>query len=75
MPTIHVPDIEGPTTRLCYAQHAMSMTRCDRPKGHQGAHSWEIARLVKLLERLDRDDMSEALWDDIQTALKEYHAH
>jgi len=70
---IHVPDIEGPSVSLCYAQHAMSMVRCDRPKGHQGAHSWEITRLVKLLERLDRDDMPETLWDEIQAALKSCH--
>lgn len=72
---IHVPDIEGPSVPLCYAQHAMSMVRCDRPKGHSGAHSWEITRLVKLLERIDQDDVSWALWEEIQAAIKAHHAH
>lgn len=44
MPAIPVPDIEGPTAQLCWAQKPdapSAMVRCDRRQHHKGLHSWE----------------------------------
>ena len=40
--TIHVPQVRHET--LCYVQPGSGphvMVHCDRPKGHDGQHSWE----------------------------------
>ncbi len=52
---VSMPDIEHPT--LCYRQEVVdtvitTFERCDRPKGHRGPHSWELASLVRKIKVL-----------------------
>lgn len=50
MKKVKVPDVEGPKVNLCWEQKLtppLIMARCDRRKGHNGPHTWE------LLERLN----------------------
>lgn len=42
MSDISVPDIPGPTAKLCWQQGPL-MARCDRALDHTGPHTWEMA--------------------------------
>lgn len=44
MKIIKVPDIPGPKAQLCWKQSRL-MARCDRRKGHQGPHTWEMVKV------------------------------
>lgn len=68
MNIIIVPDIVGPTERLCWRQ-APTMERCDRRYGHSGLHTWSMTRLIVTEESL-RD-----VWIAAARELGEYVAN
>lgn len=51
MAKVPVPDILGPKVQLCWQQGPL-MHRCDRKRGHDGPHTWEMAAEVKALKGL-----------------------
>ena len=47
--TVDVPDLSGPTARLCFEQNtnlnkptATLLARCDRKRFHRGPHTWQF---------------------------------
>ncbi len=50
---IKVPDVAGPKKPLCWKQKLDppdAMRRCDRVKGHDGPHTWELYQVHPNLE-------------------------
>jgi hypothetical protein len=57
---IRVPDIPGPTARLCWRQN-QNLVRCDRRKGHKGRCSWDYALNVAKDGTLSADGFDAAI--------------
>ena len=48
--------------RLCYRRHPVAPVRCNRPKGHRGAHSWVSRKKRKIkMFKLNDADLLESL--------------
>ena len=70
--SVHVPDVEAPEARLCWAQGPL-MDRCDRRAGHGGRHTWEME--AQLAREQRRNEQLESGWNaavgNLETAFRD----